>query len=129
MSSYPVARHPADNASLRPYYGGPFQTLTGYVNNNGVSTSSVWFLFISKEILARYNVLFESENPPTIHTESLERTGATFYPYCMLYTSYILDDFNLIVIRVSMRMSLTLEKANYVAFCVTLLAQRNSRTS
>jgi hypothetical protein len=90
MSRYPPAQHPADNASLRPNYGGPCHLELAFVKGDKRVSNGLWVMRLTEENRARYNRIYDSDTPPIIRIEALERAGATFYPHCIETFSYAL---------------------------------------
>ncbi|KAG4442977.1 hypothetical protein IFR05_001508 [Cadophora sp. M221] len=81
MSPYPPAADPADNNSLRRFYrsGVSWPIEVCFIKENGVPISA-WVMRNTDINRARYNAIYDSENPPTTRAEALERAGATFFP-------------------------------------------------
>jgi len=93
MSQYPAALHPADNNALRLLYRGLFPMIQTAVKYPDGRFPSIWVLRNTPENLARYNDLFNSNNPPRPEAETLERAGATFFPAYIL--PIVLGRFNI----------------------------------
>ena len=81
MSQYPTAADPADIMSLRKLYEDPIAFEACFTKENGVKVS-IWVMRNTEINRARYNAIYDAENPPAARMEALEKAGATFYPRC-----------------------------------------------